>query len=634
MKKIWFTYSLMIYSLIGFSQNPVFSDAVKAYEDRSYAMAIDLFKKKMKKHQPLALEYEMLAESYYWNSSYKEATRWYQHWYDTKKSVPNTESLFRFAKCLISIGEKERAKVVLNDFRAKTNESDLRRKLLEEVPNWLENIGDPYESFSVATAKFSTKDSEFAPAFYDSLIVFSKSSKKVKQRFVRDAWTKQGFNDLYIVDPNNDKKPRVKPFVRRFNSPLHEATAVFTKDKKTVYFTRSSIQHGKTQKDDRGTIQLNIFKSTRKRKKWSKPKKIALCNQYYSIAHPALNANETRLYFVSDMPGGFGKSDIYYAPINSNGKFGRAQNLGPSVNTAGRESFPFVSSSNTLYFSSDGLLGLGGYDVYKLKLEKSSMVPIHLGSPVNSNKDDISFIIDEGTNSGYFASDRKGNDDIFRFERREEIPMPKQIELVVLDKEHILQKNIELRFLIDQSKDTLVATTNMQGRLYLEVLPFQTISYLTNDSIKEKAATYRVKNQKHQIWELEIEHSKPDIGVDLLKVLHLSEVFFKTNSSYIDHSQISADVARLMKVLHHYSSLKIEIRAHTDSRGSEAYNLWLSDRRAKRIKNYLVKHGIAPDRLHTKGMGESNMLVPCQGKKCKAEDHRTNRRTEFIVISN
>ena len=239
-----------------------------------------------------------------------------------------------------------------------------------------------------------------------------------------------------------------KNFSKRINTKFHESTSVFTKDGNTMYFTRNDFSGGKLGVDRTRTTRLKIYKSVKSGKKWGRPKELPFNSRNYSVAHPTLSPDETTLYFTSDMPGTLGASDLWVVDIFENGSFSKPRNLGPSINTESKETFPFVSSSNNLYFASDGHVGLGGLDIFVSKINDDSSFGevINVGKPINGPTDDFTFIVDEEDRTGYFASNRKGgkgSDDIYIFRLRpNEIKKLEQLVMgLVTDAEFIAMRD-------------------------------------------------------------------------------------------------------------------------------------------------------------------------------------------------
>ncbi|EMY3484293.1 PD40 domain-containing protein, partial [Flavobacterium psychrophilum] len=239
-------------------------------------------------------------------------------------------------------------------------------------------------------------------------------------------WTEEAFTDLYAADKSEDGTlSNPKKFSNSVNSKFHEDSPVFTNDMKTVYFTRNNYKDGKTGKDDRKVILLKLYKATLIEGKWQDITELPFNSDQYSVAHPALSPDNKTLYFASNMPGSKGQSDIFAVSIISDNTYGTPVNLA-KINTEGRETFPFVTSDNELYFASDGHQGLGGLDIFATKLTKSGLPGqvINVGAPVNGPMDDFSFMIEKPSRTGYFSSNREGGlglDDIYYFKENEAI---------------------------------------------------------------------------------------------------------------------------------------------------------------------------------------------------------------------
>ena len=179
------------------------------------------------------------------------------------------------------------------------------------------------------------------------------------------------------------------------NTKYHEGTVSFSPDGNTLYFSRESFYENVYEKDPETNYKvsvLNLYKSTKKGGEWSEPKALSLNNDQYSVKNPSVSADGNTLYFASDKPGGYGDFDIYSAPIRKNGNVSKATNMGQIINTEGQEMFPHISETNTLYFSSNGHLGLGGLDVFFAELVDGNPGPVrNIGIPINSNSDDFAF---------------------------------------------------------------------------------------------------------------------------------------------------------------------------------------------------------------------------------------------------
>lgn len=286
------------------------------------------------------------------------------------------------------------------------------------------NIGDFAKKFTYGMDRFTVRSVSANTRFCDMAttwngtqsVIFSSSRNERIGIQRRAAWNDQPFLDMYAADrqPGGDLvNPR--RLSGNVNGPLHEGPAVCDASGNTLWYTRNSAVRGKS-----GTIQLGILRARRIGNEWRGEDPFTLNNPETSTGHPALSADGRTLFFVSDMPGGYGGTDIYMCKDQS-GRWTEPLNLGPAVNTMGNEAFPFIGADGTLYFASTGLPGLGGFDVFAAQRGEGGeyAVAINLGAPVNGPKDDFAFIIDAANKTGYFTSNRpggQGDDDIYTFQ--------------------------------------------------------------------------------------------------------------------------------------------------------------------------------------------------------------------------
>jgi len=279
--------------------------------------------------------------------------------------------------------------------------------------------------YEVARTTFNSNLDDFGSAFYKNGIVFASERDPGTAIKRSHAWTGNPFTDLYFVPVKGTGTSATygKPekFSSDVNSKFHDAVVAFNKDQSQIYFTRDNYSGGKTAKDQDGIIKLKIYTSKKKGNGWVSEESLPFNSDEYSCLHPTLNAEGTKLYFASDMPGGFGGMDLYSSELE-NGRWGPPTNLGPGINTEGNEVFPFIYKNNRLYFSSDGQIGLGGFDIYytDAKAEGQWGTPENIGAPINSKDDDIAFTLSNKGESGYFTSNRTGGagrDDIYSFTR-------------------------------------------------------------------------------------------------------------------------------------------------------------------------------------------------------------------------
>ena len=432
-----------------------------------------------------------------------------------------------------------------------------------------------------------------------------------------------------------------RDFSSKVNSKYHEAGAAFSPDGKTMFFTRNNYGK-KLKRDAKGVNHLTLYMSKFVGGEWSKPIPLPFNSDEYSTGHPTMSPDGKKLYFASDMPGGYGETDIYVVEVNSDGTFSEPKNLGKTINSKQKEMFPFATQ-NSIYFSSNRKLGFGGLDVYQSNYQEEIFeVAVNLGPPINSNSDDFSYIVDEKTKKGYFASNRKGgqgDDDIYAF------------TYVVTDDSDA--NTILIGTVIDQSTGTTLANTLVQ--LYDEngnhIKDSYTDEYGSFDfDGLNKNTKYELRTAKEG-YEKEIKLA--DIGGESETTVNLilkdmesvvvidgevtklkTEAIFFDFDSYVLRKEGQKELKRIKRVWEDFPNLKIKIESHTDSRGSQTYNRILSQKRADATKNHLLKIGLNPDKIESAiGYGEDRISNDCgDGVQCEKEQHQNNRRSDLIVI--
>ncbi len=293
------------------------------------------------------------------------------------------------------------------------------------------------ERFIVKFLNINSEYSEYAPSFYDGELVFASSRNISSISKTFDEQNDQPFLDLYITAKKSDKQ-KAKKLKGGVNTKFHESSAVFSKDKKTVYFTRNNYSNKVPKRNTKGTVLLKIYSANYDEGKWKNVVELPFSSDEYSIAHPALSPDGKFLYFASDMPGSFGESDLYVVEIKEDGSFSAPKNLGGQINTDGRETFPYISDRGKLFFASDGHKGLGGLDIFMALPDQNKDIMVYnLEEPINSPHDDFTFIINEENEIGFFASNRKGgkdNDDIYGFRQLVSFPKAYQPRLKTIKK--------------------------------------------------------------------------------------------------------------------------------------------------------------------------------------------------------
>lgn len=641
--------ALLLKSFLVDAQQVKIKRADKDFEKFAYVDAIKTYEKVAEKGYKSVELFQKLGNSYYFQGKLKDANKWYTELFAMNQPV-DTEYYFRYAQTLKAVGDYKKADQMMAQFNAK-NGTDLRGKLAKSQSDYLAEIKKNSGRYKIENAGINSQFSDYGTAFYKDEIVFTSAKDTGGIVSKKHNWTNQSFTNLYSAsksEENNLGTP--EKFSKSVASKYHESTPAFTKDGNTMYFTRNNYLNGKKGKNSEQTILLKIYRAKKEGDKWKNIEELPFNNNNYSVAHPALSADEKTLYFASNMPGTLGASDIFKVNINADGSFGKPENLGNKINTEARETFPFISNNNELYFASDGHPGLGGLDVFVTELKEDGTVGSikNVGEPVNSSMDDFALIIDTQSKRGFVSSNRKednlGYDDIYKFLETAAIPKDceQQLKGIVVDfdsQKPIASANVTL---FDNSGNKIKTVTSDANGKY----DFGTVECDTKLKIRVEKPDFNTNEitvtipKESGITEskitLELTEKPMKPGDDLRKALGIDIIYFDLDKSNI-RPDAAVELAKIVEVMKQYPNMHIDVRSHTDCRQTAKYNEALSDRRAKSTIAWLVKNGIAKNRLTGKGYGESQLVNDCgceptNQSNCSEEQHQKNRRSEFIIV--
>jgi outer membrane protein OmpA-like peptidoglycan-associated protein/tetratricopeptide (TPR) repeat protein len=624
MKKLYILFLILATSNV-FAQNDRTKKADKLYDRLEYVKAA-------KEYEEIAIDdadayvYERLANCYYNLFETEEAERWYRQ--AISEGSTSADTYYKYAQMLKANGKYKDHNEWMAKFAA-AKPRDKRAIAFNENPNYIPQILAKVTKFEVKNSEINTKNSDFGAITSGSTVYFT-STRDGGRKY---GWNDQPYLDIYTASyDGNGELSSAQALSKDINTKYHEGTVSFSPDKKTMYFTRENYYEGKFQKDEDGKGTLNLYTSTMSNGEWSNVQPVPFNNDEYSVGHPAVSADGKTLYFASDMPGGLGQSDLYKVAINSDGSFGEPENLGGDINTEGREFFPFASSNNTIYFSSDGHLGIGGLDVFAAKIDGNSFGAVrNLGTPLNSNSDDFSFTFDEVTKKGFVASNRdggKGSDDIYETTLINPICDVDYV-IVVTDKETgVALSGAKVVLTDDKGNSVGSKTTDADGQV-----------------------TFKVECDKSSILEASIQGyvpqkvnvdsgDNPQMAVNIAlapieeiiedEVIVLNPIYFDFDKHNI-RQDAAFELDKVVNVMTKYPNMVIKVETHTDIRGPASYNQKLSERRAISTVQYIISRGIDASRLSSEGKGESAPLVDCT--KCTDEEHQLNRRSDFIIVS-
>lgn len=632
-----------VFSFSTYAQKAGITKADKKYENYAYIDAIKTYERISEKGYKSAEMLQKLGNAYYFKAELDKAAKWYEQLYEMTPNNLEPEFYYRYAQCLRSIGQKEKANEMIDKFIQKSG-NVTRGKLFKKDINYLKTIENNSGRFKIENAEVNSKYSDYGSAIYADKLVFAsaRDTKNAGQRIHQ--WTGQNFTNLYsanLMEEMTLKAPEILD--TKINSKFNESTPVYAKDGQTMYFTRNNYLDGKKGKDTNNVTLIKIYKASLENNKWSKITELPFNSENYSTAHPALSPDEQTLYFVSDMPGTNGQSDLFKAKINLDGSFGIPENLGTTINTQGRETFPFVSDENELYFASDGHSGLGGLDIFVSKINSDgSFGDVHnIGADVNSNKDDFAYMINTKTRRGFFSSNRDGGqgyDDIYKFVELKKLTCDQELYGIITDlvtKEILPATKVTLfDAQFNQLKST-IADANANYSFMVECdksyyVRAEKTEYVTKE---EKVTIAKESGKTNLPIALEKTICRVAVGDDLGKCFGIKMIYFDLDKSNIRY-EAALDLSKILDVLIQHPKMKLDIRSHTDSRASHKYNEKLSDRRANSTISWLIKNGVSKNRLTGKGYGENILVNKCTDDvKCTEDEHQLNRRSEFIITT-
>lgn len=643
-RNVFYSYStvLLLLTLSGYSQKAKVASADKKYENYSYVDAISTYEHVASKGYKDEKMFQKLGNAYYFTADLVKAEKWYTELFAMNQDQ-EPEYYYRYSQTLKAVGNYAKADTMLEEFNKRSG-NDQRGKLYVEQKNYLEDIKANSGRFEVADAGINSEYSDYGSSFLNNNLVFASArdtggvAKKVFK------WNNESFTNLYFTTIKPDgEMGKVERFDKKINSKFHESTPVFTQDGKTMYFTRNNYLEGKKQKSSKKIVLLKLYKATFEAGKWENVIELPFNSNEYSVAHPALSLDEKTLYFASDMPGTLGQSDLFSVSILSEGSYGTPKNLGKTINTEGRETFPFISTDNELYFASDGRPGLGGLDIFVSKIGESNLLGEvqNVGAPINGSQDDFAFLINSKNRNGFFTSNREGGngyDDIYRFTELRKLTCEQMLSGIITDQETGIQlSDAKVSLFDDEFKFIKESSSDEKGRYNFEAVCGKTY-YVRAEKMayetKEAKVSIRNRTGKTELsLELEKRIKEVGVGTDLAKTLNIPIIYFDLDKSVI-RKDAAFELEKILSVMQSNPKMKIDIRSHTDSRQTNKYNEKLSDRRAKATVEWLIKNGITSDRLTGKGYGESQLVNKCaDGVKCTEEEHQVNRRSEFIIVT-
>ncbi|MFV5694751.1 OmpA family protein [Flavobacterium sp. LB3P122] len=621
MKKYTILLFFVLVSISLAAQNRDTKKADKLFESYEYVQAIKEYLALVERGKGDVYVYKHLADSYYNRLDTAEAEKWYL---ETLKFKQDAETYYRYAQVLKSNGKYAESDVQMKIFSTLLP-NDERTKEFNQNPDYLARLKNKVQLFELKKININSKKSDFGAALYNNILYFASARNASGKIY---GWNDEPFLDLYqSIYKERDGSYSEPTAISALNTVFHEGPLTMTKDGNTIYFSSESFNEKLFKKDKPKKLkygQVSLFKAVKENGKWAAVTPLPFNSKSYSTGNPSIDKDGKFLYFASNMPGSIGGTDLWKVTVNSDGSFGIPENMGDAINTAGDENFPFVTDDAVLYFSSNGLTGFGGLDVFSVDLNKIG-TPNNQGAPINTEKDDFAFTFNKEKNIGYLSSNRSGIDHIYSV-----LPVCNgQIQAIVKNaKNNIIL--VDSKVIILDGNNNILDTkmSNNKGEVSFEIdcqKPY--VLEVHKDGFVTKSFPV-TKIEKEM---LSIEAAIDPIGVTVTeKEIILKPIYFEYNKSHIT-KQGAAELDKLVYIMSQNNELVIYVKSHTDSRGSDKYNLDLSERRAKSTIQYIVSKGINRDKISGKGFGESQPKVLCK-HKCTNEEHVLNRRSEFMII--
>lgn len=584
---------------------------------------------------------QRLGDAHYFNTQMEEASKYYSKLLADYPNEVSSEYYFRYAQSLQGIQNYDLAKKWMKSFSEKQKTSDSRGQNFSLKTVTLSDIKKIKPQFLLENLEINSAYSDIGPMFYKGDLVYSTTVDSSFLKTNKYGWNDQPYLNMQLgkISPTQTNVTFKERFGKEITTPYHEACVAFSPDEKTIYFTRNNY-NGKLKRDSKGVNNLKIYSAKAVENnngtvRWENIKELPFNSDNYSVGQPSVSKDGKKLYFVSDMPGTIGSSDIFVVDILGEDQYSNPKNLGEKINTSGREMFPFITDK-ALYFASDGFLGLGGLDVFESRLNDGVFDgPANLGAPLNSSMDDFGYIVNEETNKGFVCSNRKtgkGDDDIYSFERS----CVQSIEGSVFD---AISNNIIAGAIVtlktNENQKLQQTVSNINGKFeFTENIDCRTPYTIEAEKDNFTTSTKAIVTPENSgITQVPI-GLDPDLieRKDGILKIKIGIIYFDLNKSVVRYDA-AIELNKVVLLMTQYPTVVIKIESHTDSRANDQYNLELSDRRAKATRDYIISQGIAPERIESAiGYGETQLINNCSnGVPCTEAQHQMNRRSEFII---
>lgn len=647
MRKTLLGLYLLISSVMVSQAQNLITKADKEFELFNYVKAIKLYEEAYQKKETYYAA-QRLASAYTLIKDYKQA----ESWSAIAAKTPGSKAIdtLNYAKALQHNAKYSEAKVQYQNYLRSNSQVNLVQQNIwlascDSAMYWMKN---PRKVEITNEKTLNSNKYDWAPVTYGNGVVFTSDRKDVAALNVKKSkpflkfdgtewpdkevygWTGNAYLRLYFKANNADS---ISLFPIAAGTDYHIGAASFSADGNNVFFTLTKIPKKlKTVKGKPGTIHVELYSSAKNSDgTWGKPVAFAYNNaNSYSIGDPFLTADGKTLYFVSDMPGGLGGTDIYRSDLSNDNTWTKPVNLA-EINTQGNERSPVLSAKGDFYFATDGRVGMGDLDVFKSRMINGKVEQIqNLGYPFNSPQDDFGFSLDDKGTLLYLSSNREdglGEDDIYRLKAEQKTTM--MLTGRILNRKTNLPVENATAVLSKVGGGILKFETGKDGKFMMDISPETdyTVAGIKTGYLSE-VNSLTTKGVKNPIIE-------QDLYVDVIelnKAIRIENIYYDFDKWNI-RPDAAVELDKLVKILKDNPTIWIELGSHTDSRGKDAYNLNLSQKRAVSAVDYIVSRGIDKRRITARGYGETQLLNRCaNGVECSVEEHQLNRRTEFKIL--
>jgi peptidoglycan-associated lipoprotein len=604
-----------------------------AYRSKKYNTAALLFQKvypKIKEEEEKQQVLFKIADSYRYSNNFKQALKWYEEVLNSK--YPDPAVLFSYGQLLKNFERYDEAARAFYDYSFEVPEDKQGKTAQQSCAVAADWKASPLKFKVENITAINTDQSDYAPFYSNGKLVFT-STRKEAQGSETFEWTGQKYSDLFeskIAGAGYGKPTALKAL----NSNYNEGVAWFDSSFSSVFFTQCNGVDGEG-------INCKIYVSYFQNGAWIEPKPLPFNSDSFSTGHPAFTADGKRIYFASDMKGGFGKKDIWYMNYDQvKDAWGSAVNLGAGINSEDDDMFPYVNEKGVVYYASKGKIGMGGLDLFETSDSAGTFkVGRNLQYPINSGGDDfaISFLPESKRSKdapyAFFTSNREGgvgDDDLYSLADK---PLVVLLKGLVYDRESgqpITGASIQLTN--TNGKILSEPRTNDKGLFTLD-LPLNELLQLLASKDKYLTGASLLVDSRNILKDTTIEVKIP---LDLVPTADI-EITMQGIYYDLDKWDVRPDARvvldSLAGILKNNPSLVIELASHTDSRAPAEYNLDLSKKRAQSCVSYLTQKGIAKDRMVPVGYGETKLVNDCSDDvDCSEEEHQQNRRTTVRVL--